>query len=352
MYSSLFQLLAVATTSKPSSTSHKTIGDITMWATLKALCAFLLFLIASHTNAQQFPGDRPLKIIVPATPGGTNDIIARAVAPHISQSMGVPIIVENKVGAGGRVGAHEVARAAPDGRTILMSASHIQATQKWVSKSLPYDPEKDFAPISMVGLSSNVLLVNSALPVKTVQELIAYAKANPQKLTYASVGVGTSSHLGAELFKTVARVEILHVPYNGSAPALKDLLGGQVNMQFENMPTALPHLKGGMVRAIGVTTKTRSPLLPEVPTVSESGLKDFEAAPWYCFVAPANTPSQIIARWHTEIEAALKRPDVVAMLRRSGIEPLPMKPAELGAFMAAESNKWRQIAERAGAKPE
>jgi tripartite-type tricarboxylate transporter receptor subunit TctC len=203
-----------------------------------------------------------------------------------------------------------------------------------------------------VGLSSNVLLVSVSVPAKTVQELIAYAKANPGKLSYASVGVGTSSHLGAELFKAVAGVDIVHIPYNGSAPALKDLLGGQVQMQFENMPTALPHLAGDRVRAIAVTTKARSGMLPDVPSLHESGLKDFEAAPWYCFVAPAGTPAPVIAKWHAELEAALKQPDVSALLKRGGIDAMPMKPEELGTFMAAENRKWKATAERAGAKPE
>lgn len=300
--------------------------------------------------AQDFPGTQTIRLIVPANAGGTNDIIARAVQPHLSQALGVPVVVENKVGAGGRVGAQEVVRASPDGRTLLMSASHIQATQKWVYRSMSYDPEKDLVPISMVGLSSNVLLVNSALPIKTVGQLIDYAKRNPGKLSYASVGVGTSSHLGAELFKSSAGVDITHVPYNGSAPALKDLLGGEVSIQFENMPTALPHIPGGRVRPLGVTTRQRSPLLPDVPTLSEAGLKDFEAAPWYCFALPANVPKPIADRWHKELEAALAKPDVVALLNRSGIQRLPMSQQEILSFQGAENRKWKAIVEKSGAK--
>jgi tripartite-type tricarboxylate transporter receptor subunit TctC len=262
----------------------------------------------------------------------------------------VPVIIENKVGAGGRTGAHEVVRAAPDGRTILMSASHIQATQKWIYRSMPYDPEKDLVPLSMVGLSSNVLLVNSQVPVTNVRELIEYAKKNPGKLSYSSVGVGTSSHLGAELFKTSTGVDIVHVPYNGSAPALKDLLAGVTALQFENMPTALPHLTGGRVKALGVTTRKRSELLPDIPTMSEAGVQDFEAAPWYCFVAPAGTPPAIVSRWHQALEVALQKPEVIAMLQRSGIQRMPMKPDELLAFQTRENQKWKAIVDRAGAK--
>lgn len=318
-----------------------------MWKVLGLLVSVLL--VTASASKAEFPGDR-ITIVVPANPGGTNDIIARAVAPSVSESLGVPVIVENKIGSGGRLGAEAVVRAVPDGRTILMSASHIQATQKWVyRKNMRYDPETDLVPIAAVGISSNVLLVRSALPVNSVQELIAYAKKNPGKLSYASVGVGTSSHLSAELFKSMAGLDILHIPYNGSAPALKDLLGGEVDMQFENMPTALPHLSSGRVRPLAVTTKARSALLPELPTMEEAGLKGFEAAPWYCFVAPAKTPAPVIARLHAELEAAMQKPEVAALLERAGMARLKMTPSELGAFMAAENLKWKEIVEKSGA---
>lgn len=313
------------------------------------LCVASLTII-SAASAQEFPHGQVLKIIVPANAGGTNDIIARAVQPALSQAFGVPVIIENKIGAGGRTGAQEVARAAPDGRTILMSASHIQATQKWVYRSMSYDPEKDLSPLAMVGLSSNVLLVSSSVPVNNVKELISFLRANPGKLSYSSVGVGTSSHLGAELFKSLTGTYVVHVPYNGSAPALKDLLGGITAMQFENMPTALPHIGGGRVKALAVTTPQRSPLLPDVPTMSEAGVAGFEAAPWYCFVAPAGTPPAIVARWNKELEAAMSKPEFVALMQRIGIQRMPMSPEQLLAFQTKENVKWKAIVERSGAK--
>lgn len=323
--------------------------------TLKVNKRTLLLLAASlailpPAMAQDFPGGKPLKIIVPATAGGTNDIIARAVQPALTAAFGVPVIIENKVGAGGRTGAEDVVRAAPDGHTILMSASHIQATQKWIYRSMPYDPEVDLTPLAMVGMSANVLLVNSAVPVNNVKELIAYAKANPGKLNYSSVGVGTSSHLGAELFKTLTGTFIVHVPYNGSAPAMKDLLAGVTQLQFENMPTALPHLNGGRVKALAVTTAQRSPLMPNVPTMNEAGISGFEAAPWYCFVAPASTPVAVINRWHKELEAAMQKPEFLALMQRTGIQRTSMTPSELLSFQAKENLKWKGIAERSGAK--
>ncbi len=260
-----------------------------MRATLKLLLVPIAVLCGGHAAAQDFPS-KPITVVVPYAPGGTNDIIARSVSAKMAQSLGQPVVVENKPGASGALGAGFVARAAADGYTILTAPSNVLVINNWVYKNLPYNTARDFAPLSVAGYVPNMLIVHPSVPASSVQELIAYAKANPGKLNFGSFGTGTTGHLSGELFKMMANVDMVHVPYQGSAPALRDLLGGQVQLMFDNMPTALPLARDGKVKPLAVTSKVRSPMAQEVPTLDESGLKGFDATPWFAFVAPKATP--------------------------------------------------------------
>ena len=317
-----------------------------MRSVLKALL-FSIAVASIPAQAQQFPS-RPVTIVVPFGAGGVVDIIARVVGAEMSKSLEVPVVVENRVGATGTIAAAYVAKAAPDGYTLL-TASNSTIINKWL-KTLSYDPERDFAPIATVGTVAYVLIVNPSLPANSVAELIAYAKANPKALNYASFGIGSLSHLAGELLKISMDADAVHVAYNGSPAALRDLIAGRVQLMFDAMPTALPMVRGKQVKALAVPALARSPLLPDVPTLDESGLKGFEVAPWYGFTAPAGTPGAVIERLHVAIATALKNPDVIDKLTKSGIIVGSKSPQEFGAAIAAESRKWKQVIDKAGIK--
>jgi tripartite-type tricarboxylate transporter receptor subunit TctC len=268
----------------------------------------------------------------------------------MTTSLGQSVVVENRPGAGGNLGASQVARAPADGYTILTAPSGILAISKWVYRNLNYDPEKDFAPITLAGTVPNVLLVNPGVPAGDAQGLVRFAKANPKKLTFASMGSGTSGHLSGEMFKMLAGIELQHVPYKGSAPALNDLLGGHVNMMFDNLPTALPMVKSGKLKAFAVTSPQRSPLLPDVPTLAEVGVKGFEAVAWFGFVAPAATPQPILDRLNAEMVKALNDKSVHAELTAQGVDVVAGSRADFAKLIADESRKWRQVAEKSGAR--
>jgi tripartite-type tricarboxylate transporter receptor subunit TctC len=306
-------------------------------------------LPAAHAQTPAFPS-KPITIIVPYAPGGTNDILARAVATRMTTTMGQPVVVENRPGASGNVGAQFVARSSPDGYTVLTAPSGILAISKWVYPHLQYDPERDFAPITLAGRVPNVLLVHPSVPATTMQELVQYARGNPNRLSFASMGSGTSGHLSGEMFKMLAGLELQHIPYKGSAPALNDLLGGHVHMMFDNLPTALPLVKGGKLRAFAVTSATRSPLLPDVPTLAEAGVPGFDATAWFGFVAPAGTPVPILERLNKEVVSALNDRKLRAELVAQGVTVVGNTRAEFGKFMADESRKWKQVVVRSGAK--
>ncbi|MBB4041175.1 tripartite-type tricarboxylate transporter receptor subunit TctC [Microvirga flocculans] len=289
-----------------------------------------------------------ITIVVPFDPGGANDIIARAVAQHMTET-GATVVVDNRPGASGSVGAQYVARSEPDGRTLLMAPIGVLAINPWLFSQLGYDPVKDFAPLTLAGTVPNALIVHPSVPAKTVAELIAYAKANPGKLNFASMGNGTTGHLCGEMFKKAAGVDILHVPYKGSAPALKDLLSGQVQLMFDNLPTALPHMRAEKLRGLAVTSPARHPLAPEVPTLKESGV-DAEAVAWFGFVAPVKTPGEIQKAISDSMIAALKSDKVKAQLEKVGVTISANQPAEFAALIASESKKWRQVVADAGAK--
>lgn len=288
---------------------------------------FLLLLLvacalaAPPVAAQTWP-NRPIRLVVAFPASGTTDIIARGVAAEISKSLGQQVYVDNRPGAGGNIGTDLVAKSPPDGYTIVMGTVGTHAINVSLYSKLPYDAVKDFAPVTLVASVPNVLEVNPSLPVKTVKELIAYAKANPGKLNFASSGSGTSIHLSGELFKSITGVDMLHIPYKGSAPAITDLIGGQANLMFDNLPSSIGHIKAGQLRAIAVTTLTRSPALPDVPTIAESGVPGYEASSWFGVLAPAGTPKEIVARLHDEIVKALKTPVLRKYLQGQGAEPV------------------------------
>ncbi|HEY0439271.1 MAG TPA: tripartite tricarboxylate transporter substrate binding protein [Xanthobacteraceae bacterium] len=302
-------------------------------------------------QAQAFPS-RPITIVVPFQPGATNDILARAVAQHIIEAGKANVVVENKPGASGIIGAQAVARAEPDGYTIMIAPSGVLAINRWLFSKLSYDPEKDFAPLTLAGTVPNALIVNPSLPVNSVQELIAYGKENRGKLNYASMGTGTTGHLCGEMFKRAAGIELVHVPYKGSAPALNDLLGGQVQMMFDNLPTALPHINGNRLRGLAVTSAARHPQAPQIPTMIESGLPEVEATAWFGFAAPAKVPDAERKLLADFIIAALKDAKVRAQLEKLGVTVVANQPAEFAAFIASESRKWQKVVQDAGIKME
>jgi tripartite-type tricarboxylate transporter receptor subunit TctC len=308
-----------------------------------------LAVAAQLALAQAWPA-KPIKWIVPFAPGGTTDILARTIGDKLSVALGQPVIVENKPGAGGGLGADFVAKAAPDGYTILGGTISTNAINASLYKDLPYDPVKDFVPITLIARVPNMLVVNNDVPVKTVAELIALMKKNPGKYTFASSGNGTSQHLSGELFKSMAGVDMQHIPYKGSPPALQDVMGGNVTMTFDNITTAWPLAKGGKLRALGVTTAKRSPAAPDVPTIAEAGVVGYEIGSWQGVFAPANTPSVIVKRLNTEIVKIINLPDVQEKLLTLGAEPVANSSEEFTVFVKAEVVKWGDVVKKSGAR--
>ena len=298
---------------------------------------------------------RPVRIVVPFAAAGTTDILARALAPELGRVFGQTFIVDNKPGAGGNLGAAEVAKAAPDGYTLLMGTVGTHGINASLYPKLPYDPIKDFAPITLVAGVPNVLVMNpakaQALGIHTVADLIRYARAHPGKLNMASSGNGTSIHLSGELFKSMTGTFLLHFPYRGSGPALLDLIGGTMDLMFDNLPSALPQIKAGKLIALAVTSAERSAALPDVPTIAEAGpVKGFEASSWFGLLAPTGTPPDIIDRIQQETAKALGAPALKERLLSQGAIPSGMTPAEFTRFIAAESKKWAQVVKVSGAK--
>jgi tripartite-type tricarboxylate transporter receptor subunit TctC len=319
---------------------------------LRALVLTLVAVLAALTTtveAQDYP-TKPVRIVVPFPPGGINDIMGRLLATQLSERLGKQFIVENRAGAGGIVAGEIVANAPKDGYTLMIVSSAI-AVHPWMQK-LPYDTVKAFAPIAIMARAPNVIAVNPSLPVKSVKDLIALAKEKPGKLQYASSGVGTFLHLGPELFKLMAGVDILHVPFRGASPAMIDVMGGHTHMVFASIPSTIAHLRTGKLRAIGVGAEKRNALIPEVPTVSESGLPGYTAANWIGIVAPAGTPEPIIATLNKEISASLDSPEMQKQFANQGAERMSMSSAEFAAFIQAEIAKWGRVIKDAHIKPE
>jgi len=315
---------------------------------IAVLAAFALTAVGT-ASAQTWP-TKPIRYVVPFAAGGSTDILGRTIAEKLSAALGQPVVVDNKPGAGGGVGAAEVAKAAPDGYTIMGGTISTHAINASLYSSLPYDPVKDFVPITLIARVPNMLVINNDIPAKNVAELIKLMKANPGKWSFASAGNGTSQHLSGELFKSLAGVEMQHIPYKGSPPALNDVMGGQVSMTFDNITTAWALAKGGKLRAIAVTTASRSPAAPEVPTLAESGLPGYEIGSWQGVFAPAGTPPDIVKRLNAEIVKIIKSPDVQKKLIDLGAEPVGDSPEQFAAFVKAEVAKWGDVVKKSGAK--
>jgi tripartite-type tricarboxylate transporter receptor subunit TctC len=311
--------------------------------------AALALALPTGAQAPAYP-TKPVRIVVPFPAGGATDILARAVAQKLSDTWGQAFVVDNRPGAGGNIGSELVAKSAPDGYTLEMGTVGTHAINASLYAKMPYDHVKDFAPIILVAGVPNVLVVHPSVPVNSVQELVAYAKANPGKLNFASSGSGTSIHLSGELFKVMAGVQMTHVPYKGSAPALSDLLGGQVQLMFDNLPPSLPQIKAGKLRALGVTSVARAPALPDTPTIAESGLPGFDASSWFGLLAPAGTPPAVIAKLNTEIAKWLVTPEAREKLIAIGANIAGGTPEDFARHIQAETAKWAKVVKESGAK--
>ncbi|HMF25726.1 MAG TPA: tripartite tricarboxylate transporter substrate binding protein [Pseudolabrys sp.] len=302
----------------------------------------------AQSSAAGYP-NHPITLIVPYAPGGGNDVVARAVAEPMSKSLGQPIVIENRGGAGGSVGTRQVAKAPPDGYTLGLGGTGTLAVDPTLYPNVGYDPRKDFAPIGLIATTPLIVLVNQSVPAHDVQELIALAKAQPGKLNYASAGTGSGIHLGTVLFAETAGIDITHIPYKGSGPALTDLLGEHVQIYFSSLPPAVGLVKEGKLRALAVTSLRRSVSFPDVPTVAEQGLPGFEAVLHYGIIAPAGTPRPIIDKLNTALRAALADPDVHNHIATEGAEPLPTSPEEYATDIDHEETKWSALVKKSGA---
>ncbi len=308
--------------------------------------------MAYSQTVPSIPSDKPIRIVVPFAAGGPTDVLARVLAPKLSASLHRTVIVDNKVGATGAIGAVFVAKAAPDGDTLLLGTSSIMAASPNLTANLPYDPMKDFIPISMVATIENILVVHPSVPAKTVKELIAYGKANPGKLTYASSGIGSTYHLGGELFAAQAGITMTHVPYKGAAPAIQDVLAGHVNAMFDNTSSAVPSIKAGRVRALGVASLKRYPALPDLPTIAEEGLAGYETTIWLGLFAPAKTPVAIIQKLHKEINDAVNSIEYKERLAALDLQPRASSGQELANYLKTDLAKWAKVVREAGIKAE
>ncbi len=304
-----------------------------------------------NAGAQEYP-TKPIRLVITYPPGGNTDLVGRALALKLGEFMGQQVVADNRGGAGGVLGSMITAQSAPDGYTIMLGTSAGMVINPLLSRKLTYDPVRDFAPVSMVVIVPQLLVINPQLPVKNVRELIAFAKAKPGYLNAGSSGVGTPNHFGTELLKWLAGVDIVHVPYKGGAPALTDLLGGQIQMAFSSVPAVLPHIKAGRLVALGVGSAKRSPALPNIPTIAEAGVPGYEYTTWYGIFAPAKTPRTLIARLNTEIVKAMETPDIKDRFTALGGDPDPGTPEELRAYMANESAKWAKIIKAANIRVE
>ena len=316
--------------------------------TVLALLAAAWALAAMPALAQRFP-DKPLRIVVPFPPGGFNDTLGRIVGQKLSEAWGQPAVVDNRAGGGSTIGTDVVAKAAPDGHTLLVVAFPFAVNASLYPK-LPYDTVRDFAPIMLAGETPNLLVVNANAPWRSVADLVAAARANPGKLSYGSAGSGSSNHLSMELFKMMAAVTLVHIPYKGSAPMLTDLLGGQLDGLFDNTPNALPHVRAGKLRALAVTSARRSSLTPEVPTVAEAGLPGYEVGVWFGLVAPGTTPPDIVAKLNAELNRMLTLADVRQRFAAAGVEPVGGTSQQFAEHIGSEMAKWAKVVKASGAK--
>jgi tripartite-type tricarboxylate transporter receptor subunit TctC len=311
------------------------------------MIAFAALLPDAAASAENFP-DRPIHIVVPFPAGGSNDVVARFLGQKLSEICGQSVIIDNRAGAGGNVGAEFVARAAPDGYTMLLTAPPPLAVNQSLYPHLAFDPAKDFAPIALVASVQIVLTVNPQVKAKTVAELVALAKAEPGKMNFGSSGYGSTNHLAGELFKSLAGINIVHVPYRGAAPAMNDLIGGQIPILFDNMPAVQAQARAGSLRALAVAGHARSPLFPELPTMEEAGVAGFEASSWFGLVAPAGTPPAVLKTLTDDVMKALGDPDFARKLSDVGAEPGSLSGAAFGAFLHSETEKWGKVVKDSG----
>jgi tripartite-type tricarboxylate transporter receptor subunit TctC len=322
---------------------------------ISVLAAAAVMLTSAVAYSQNYP-TKPIKIVVPFPPGGTTDLLARAVGAELNKALGQPVIVDNRPGAGGNIGSDLVAKSAPDGYTLLMGTVGTHGINQSLYSKMPFDPIKDFAPVTLVAAVPNVLVLNADFAEKNkitdIKSFINYAKANPGKLNMASSGNGTSIHLAGELFKSLTNTYMVHIPYRGSSPAMLDLIGGRTELMFDNLPSALPHIKSGKLRALGVTSNKSSPALPEVAPISQAGgvLANYEASSWFGILAPAGTPKDIVNKLQQEISKALSSPAVKEKLVAQGADPVGNTPEQFAAHIQAETNKWAKVVKASGAK--
>ena len=322
---------------------------------MKSLLVLLFIWLGvsnAHSQTKITWPKQAIRIIVTFTPGGAPDILARVLAENLQQTLGVPVIVENRPGYGGNIGADVVAKSDPDGYTLLIGTVGIHAINGALYEKMSFDPVRDFTPISFLASTPNVLIVNNQLGTTNIHKLIELAKAKPNQLTFGSSGVGTSLHMSGELFKEMAGIHIRHIPYKGRAQSLPDLVSGRISMLFDNLSSSLPLIKVGEVQALGVTTLKRSPAAPDIPTLAEQGLPGFEAVSWFSLMAPANLPPAIQKRLNQLTKQALENPDIKNRLLASGLDPAPNSPEELSKLIAKESRKWSRVVQQSGAKAE
>ncbi len=317
-----------------------------------ALFALAACALSSHAFAQSsaatFP-DKPMKIVVTFSTGGAPDILARILGERLTAAWGQPVIVDNKPGAGGNLGADFVAKSAPDGYTIVVGTVGTHSINGALYSKMPYDMVKDFTPITLLATTPNMLVVNNAVPAKNLKDFIALGKKEG-KMTFASSGSGTSIHVSGELFKTMTGIDMVHIPYKGRATAIPDVLGGRVTMMFDNMPSSLPLVREGKLRALGVTSSKRSPAAPDIPTIAESGLPGFDAVSWFALFAPAHTPKPIVDKLQAEVHKILKSPDIAKRLADAGLDGVGGTPEELAAYQKSEITKWVKVVKDSGAK--
>jgi len=327
---------------------HKAVANLRCRLVLVLLCALLS--VGPVAFSQDYP-TKPIRIIVPYPPGGFNDTLARTLGQTMTEKWGQTVIVDNRPGGGTTIGTNLAAKAAPDGYTLLI-VSFAFAVNPTLYASLPYDTGRDFVPVVLAASTPNLLVVNPGLQVKSVKELIALARSKPGKLNYASAGNGSSNHLSMELFKNLTGVDIIHVPYKGSAPAVTDLMGGQVDVMFDNVPNVLQQIKAGKLRGLAVSSKERSRIIKEMPTVAESGVPGFDVLVWFGVVAPAGTPATVVASLNAEINRALNLSDVVQLFHAQGVEPKGGSAEEFAAFLRVQTAKWAKVVKDSGAKAE
>ncbi len=321
----------------------KNIASVTLAATLA-----LATLLPVGVHAQAYPS-KPIRLVVPYAPGGGTDIISRAVALELSKTLGQAVNVDNRPGAGGNLGAELVAKSAPDGYTLLTSASSLHGITPFLYKKLNYDPNKDLSPVIVLAGFANVLVLNPAVPANSVKEVIALAKAQPGKLSCASSGSGSTIHMSCEMFKHMLGLEITHVPYKGSGPALTDLMGGQVNMMFDNIPSSITHIRSGKLRALATTGPKRAGSLPDLPTIAETGVDGYESTAWFGLVVPVGTPKEIIARLNADGQRAAKSPEFVKRMTDLGYEIVGGTPEQMASMIQDEYRRWGPIVKASGA---